>query len=85
VDLDTIGTGLDRASGGGGEVRVVVAMSSRVMARGSGIGTKPRAVNMFTPGRHGGRRDRLRPCGVLAGWDMRPTCMSWMKRCPPAS
>ena len=59
--------------------------SSELSARGVGIGCMPVAVNIWFVGATADGATGWRWWGVLSGWEIRPTCMSWTKTRPPAA
>lgn len=83
MDLDPIGTGFDGPTRRKSEVRYRLAHLLGGQRTRLGMGCMPFAVNNGAPGGDGGRRYALTMLGRIVGTLIRPTCMSWMKMCPP--
>ena len=65
--------------------RTVEATSSEGSSRGAGMSCSPVGVKICPIAATGEGPTGVRPWGVLSGCPMRPVCMSWMNRWPPAS
>lgn len=62
---------------------MVVWMSCMLSSRGTGVFFGPVAVKMSWSAEIAEGATGRRRWGVLSGWDMRPTCISWMNSVPP--